>query len=266
MKKRLDVLLLERGFFESREKAKAVIMSGCVYVNNQKADKAGSTYDENAAVEVRDHHMPYVSRGGFKLEKAMQVFPITLSDKVTMDIGASTGGFTDCMLQNGASKVYAVDVGYGQLAWKLRNDPRVVNLERTNMRYVTHEQVSESIDFFSVDVAFISLKLILPAARGVCAQNAEGVCLIKPQFEAGREHVGKNGVVRDRKVHVAVVEEIVSFCLENGFSVLGLDYSPIKGPQGNIEYLLHIRYSDEPENRLTIPAAEVVEASHRELD
>ncbi|MBQ6335891.1 MAG: TlyA family RNA methyltransferase [Ruminococcus sp.] len=266
MKKRLDVLLVERGFFESREKAKAVIMSGCVYVNNQKADKAGSTYDENAAVEVRDHRMPYVSRGGFKLEKAMQVFPITLEGKVTMDIGASTGGFTDCMLQNGASKVYAVDVGYGQLAWKLRNDSRVVNLERTNMRYVTHEQVPENIDFFSVDVAFISLKLILPAARGVCAENAEGVCLIKPQFEAGREHVGKNGVVRDQKVHASVVEEIVSFCLDNGFSVLGLDYSPIKGPQGNIEYLLHIRYSDDPENRLTTSAAEVVEASHRELD
>ena len=266
MKKRLDVLLVERGFFESREKAKAVIMSGCVYVNNQKADKAGSAYDESAAVEVRDNKLRYVSRGGYKLEKAMSVFPISLGGKVTMDIGASTGGFTDCMLQNGADKVYAVDVGYGQLAWKLRGDPRVVNLERTNMRYVTHEQVPEDIDFFSVDVAFISLKLILPAARGVCAENAEGVCLIKPQFEAGREHVGKNGVVRDKKIHEAVVDEITAFCLDNGFSVLGLDYSPIKGPQGNIEYLLYIRSSDEPENLLTVSAADVVQASHDELD
>ena len=207
MKKRLDVLLVEKGFFESREKAKAVIMSGCVYVNNQKADKAGSSYDENAAVEVRDNRMRYVSRGGYKLEKAMEVFPISLDGKVTMDIGASTGGFTDCMLQNGAKKVYAVDVGYGQLAWKLRNDERVVNLERTNMRYVTTEQVPETVDFFSVDVAFISLKLILPAARGVCADDAQAVCLIKPQFEAGRENVGKNGVVRDRKVHQSVIKE-----------------------------------------------------------
>ncbi len=266
MKKRLDVLLVDRGFFESREKAKAVIMSGCVYVNNQKADKAGSSYDESAAVEVRDNKLRYVSRGGYKLEKAMSVFPISLDGKVTMDIGASTGGFTDCMLQNGADKVYAVDVGYGQLAWKLRGDPRVVNLERTNMRYVTHEQVPEDIDFFSVDVAFISLKLILPAARGVCGDNAEGVCLIKPQFEAGREHIGKNGVVRDKKIHEAVVDEIIAFCLDNGFSVLGLDYSPIKGPRGNIEYLLYIRSSNEPENLLTVSAAEVVQASHDELD
>ena len=241
-------------------------MSGCVYVNNQKADKAGASFDENAAVEVRDNKLRYVSRGGYKLEKAMQVFPITLSGRITMDIGASTGGFTDCMLQNGAEKVYAVDVGYGQLAWKLRNDPRVVNLERTNMRYVTHEQVPEEIDFFSVDVAFISLKLILPAARGVCSDGAEGVCLIKPQFEAGREHVGKNGVVRDKAIHESVVDEIIAFCLENGFSVLGLDYSPIKGPQGNIEYLLYIKSSDEPVNSLTVSAGEVVRASHDELD
>ena len=266
MKKRLDVLLVEKGFFESREKAKAVIMSGCVYVNNQQADKAGTSFDENAAVEVRDSRMRYVSRGGYKLEKAMQVFPISLDGKITMDIGASTGGFTDCMLQNGAQKVYAVDVGYGQLAWKLRSDDRVVNLERTNMRYVTHEQVPEEIDFFSVDVAFISLKLILPAARGVCADNAQGVCLIKPQFEAGRENVGKNGVVRDKKVHIAVVDEIIDYCVNNGFSVLGLDYSPIKGPQGNIEYLLYIQRCDEPENLLSASAAQVVELSHEALD
>ena len=266
MKKRLDVLLVEKGFFESREKAKAVIMSGCVYVNNQKADKAGSNYDENAAVEVRDNRMRYVSRGGYKLEKAMEVFPISLDGKVTMDIGASTGGFTDCMLQNGAQKVYAVDVGYGQLAWKLRNDERVVNLERTNMRYVTAEQVPEPVDFFSVDVAFISLELILPAARGVCADDAQAVCLIKPQFEAGRENVGKNGVVRDQRVHQSVVQGIIDFCLNNGFSVCGLDYSPIKGPQGNIEYLLYIKRSDTPENYLTVTAAEVVAASHEALD
>lgn len=208
MKKRLDILLLEKGFFESREKAKAVIMSGCVYVNNQKADKAGANFDENVAIEVRDNRMRYVSRGGYKLEKAMEVFPISLDGRVTMDIGASTGGFTDCMLQNGAKKVYAIDVGYGQLAWKLRNDERVVNLERTNMRYVTKEQVPEPVEFFSVDVAFISLKLILPAACGVCADDARAVCLIKPQFEAGRENVGKNGVVRDQKVHQSVVAEI----------------------------------------------------------
>ena len=266
MKKRLDVLLVEKGFFESREKAKAVIMSGCVFVNNQKADKAGASFDENAAVEVRDNRMRYVSRGGYKLEKAMQTFPITLDGRITMDIGASTGGFTDCMLQNGAEKVYAVDVGYGQLAWKLRNDERVVNLERTNMRYVTREQVPEAIDFFSVDVAFISLKLILPAARGVCGEHAQAVCLIKPQFEAGRENVGKNGVVRDKKVHISVVEDVITFCLDNGFSVLGLSYSPIKGPQGNIEYLLYIERCDEPVNILTVSAAEVVEQSHEELD
>ena len=266
MKKRLDVLLVEKGFFESREKAKAVIMSGCVYVNNQKADKAGSSYPEDAVVEVRGGTDRYVSRGGYKLEKAMQVFPIDLAGRVTMDIGASTGGFTDCMLQNGAAKVYAVDVGYGQLAWKLRTDPRVVNLERTNMRYVTAEQVPDPIGFFSADVAFISLRLILPAARAVCEDGAEAVCLIKPQFEAGREFVGKNGVVRDREVHIRVVDEIAAWCLDNGFSVLGLDYSPIKGPQGNIEYLIYLKKSDVPENRLTITAADVVEASHAALD
>ena len=266
MKKRLDVLLVEKGFFESREKAKAVIMTGCVYVNNQKADKAGASYDESLPIEVRGGNDRYVSRGGYKLEKAMQVFPISLDGRITMDIGASTGGFTDCMLQNGAAKVYAVDVGYGQLAWKLRNDPRVVNLERTNMRYVTDEQVPDKIDFFSADVTFISLRLILHAARAVCADDATAVCLIKPQFEAGRENVGKNGVVRDRRVHISVVEGIVDYCLNNGFSVLGLSYSPIKGPQGNIEYLIYIRRSDAPQNLLTTTAEEVVAASHDALD
>jgi 23S rRNA (cytidine1920-2'-O)/16S rRNA (cytidine1409-2'-O)-methyltransferase len=266
MKKRLDLLLVEKGYYESREKAKAVIMAGCVYVNNQKADKAGSSYPEDAVIEVRDSSDRYVSRGGYKLEKAMNVFPISLEGKVAMDIGASTGGFTDCMLRAGARKVYAVDVGYGQLAWKLRTDPRVVNLERTNMRYVTDEQVPEKIDFFSADVAFISLKLILPPARAVCADDATAVCLIKPQFEAGREFVGKNGVVKDRSVHARVVNEIVEFCLENGFSVLGLDYSPIKGPQGNIEYLIYIARSDMPENHLSVTADEVVRLSHDALD
>ena len=196
----------------------------------------------------------------------MNSFPITLKDKITMDIGASTGGFTDCMLQNGAKKVYSVDVGYGQLAWKLRNDERVVNLERTNMRYVTHEQVSDEIDFFSVDVSFISLKLILPVARELLSECGEAVCLIKPQFEAGKENVGKNGVVRDKNVHVDVVNMIVDFCLNNGYDVLGLDYSPIKGPQGNIEYLIHIRKSDEPEMFTETTALQVVTDSHTELD
>ncbi len=266
MKKRLDVLVFEKGFAESREKAKAIIMSGIVYVNNQKADKPGVSYDENLPLEVRGDTQKYVSRGGYKLEKAMLSFPISLDNKVTMDIGASTGGFTDCMLQNGAKKVYSVDVGYGQLAWKLRNDSRVVNLERTNMRYVTDEQVSDKIDFFSVDVSFISLKLILPVARNLLSENGEGVCLIKPQFEAGRENVGKNGVVRDKNVHIAVVDMIIDFCLNNGFDVLGLDYSPIKGPQGNIEYLIYIKKSDAPVLKTDVSAQEIVVESHAQLD
>ncbi|MBQ7133388.1 MAG: TlyA family RNA methyltransferase [Ruminococcus sp.] len=266
MKKRLDVLVFEKGFAESREKAKAIIMAGQVYVNNQKADKAGVSYDENLPLEVRGDTQKYVSRGGYKLEKAMNSFPITLNDKITMDIGASTGGFTDCMLQNGAKKVYSVDVGYGQLAWKLRNDERVVNLERTNMRYVTDEQVPDKIDFFSVDVSFISLKLILPVARELLGESGEAVCLIKPQFEAGKENVGKNGVVRDKNVHIDVVETIIDFCLNNGFDVLGLDFSPIKGPQGNIEYLIHIRKADVPELLTDKTAQAVVIDSHAELD
>lgn len=266
MKKRLDVLVFEKGFAESREKAKAIIMAGLVYVNNQKADKCGVSYDENLPLEVRGETQKYVSRGGYKLEKAMNNFPITLDQKITMDIGASTGGFTDCMLQNGAKKVYSVDVGYGQLAWKLRQDERVVNLERTNMRYVTREQVPDEIDFFSVDVSFISLKLILPVARELLSENGEAVCLIKPQFEAGKENVGKNGVVRDKNVHIAVVEMIVDFCLNNGYSVLGLSYSPIKGPQGNIEYLIHIKKSEEPQLLTEVSAQQIVIDSHNELD
>lgn len=266
MKKRLDVLVYEKGFTESREKAKAVIMAGQVYVDNQKADKCGTAYDENANIEVRGNVQKYVSRGGLKLEKAIQNFDFDLSGKTTMDIGASTGGFTDCMLQNGAKKVYSIDVGYGQLAWKLRNDERVVNLERTNMRKVTKEQVPDEIDFFSVDVSFISLKLILPVARQLMSENAQAVCLIKPQFEAGREKVGKKGVVRDPAVHIEVVKNIVNFCLENGFDVLNLDFSPIKGPEGNIEYLIHIMKSDEPKLITDVTAVELVEKSHNMLD
>ena len=266
MKKRLDILVYEKGFTDSREKAKAVIMAGQVYVDNQKADKCGQSYDENCKIEVRGAALKYVSRGGLKLEKAINNFDFDLNGKITMDIGASTGGFTDCMLQNGAKKVYSIDVGYGQLAWNLRNDERVVNLERTNMRKVTREQVPDEIDFFSVDVSFISLRLILPVARQLMAQNAQAVCLIKPQFEAGREKVGKKGVVRDPSVHIEVVRDIYNFCLENGFDVLNLDYSPIKGPEGNIEYLIHLRKSDEPKSYTDITPEELVKSSHSQLD
>lgn len=266
MKKRLDVLLFEKGYTESREKAKAVIMSGNVYVDNQKADKCGTSYDENVKIEVRGGAPKYVSRGGLKLEKAMNSFSISLEGKTTMDIGASTGGFTDCMLQNGAKKVYSIDVGYGQLAWKLRNDERVVNLERTNMRKVTKEQVPDLIDFFSIDVSFISLKLLLPVARQLLSENARAVCLIKPQFEAGRENVGKKGVVRDSAVHIAVVKDIYDFCLNNGYSVLGLDFSPIKGPEGNIEYLIYLEKSNNPVSKIEISVEELVKTSHLQLD
>lgn len=264
-KKRLDCMVLERGYAESREKARAMIMAGIVYVNDQKADKPGTDYPAGVSIEIRGKKLPYVSRGGLKLEKAMEVFPIVLTGKTTMDVGASTGGFTDCMLQNGAKKVYSVDVGYGQLAWKLRTDPRVVSLERTNARYLTAEKVPEPIDFFSVDVSFISLRLILPAVRALAAENGEGVCLIKPQFEAGREKVGKKGVVRDRGVHGEVIREIADFALENGFSVLGLTFSPVKGPEGNIEYLIYLRKSEHPVS-VPLDVDSVVERSHEELN
>lgn len=267
MKKRLDLLVVEQGAAESREKAKALIMSGLVYVDNQKADKPGDSYPEGAKVEVRGKGLPYVSRGGLKLEKAMQEFGVKLSGLTCMDIGASTGGFTDCMLQNGAQKVYAVDVGYGQLAWGLRNDPRVVNLERTNARYLTEEQVPEKAGFASVDVSFISLSLILPAVGRLLADGGHAVCLIKPQFEAGREKVGKKGVVRDKAVHQEVIEKVLAFSLAQGFSVKGLTYSPVKGPEGNIEYLLYLQKTDGPavlDGGLDPHGT--VEASHRELD
>lgn len=243
-KKRLDTLVYELGFAQSREKAKALIMSGNVYVDNQKSDKPGTSYNDNVKIEVRGKTMPYVSRGGLKLNKAIESFNISLEDKVCMDIGASTGGFTDCMLHYGAKKVYAIDVGYGQLDWKLRTDNRVVNLERTNVRYITEKEIPEKIDFFSVDVSFISLCLVLPVARKFMKSNAKAVCLIKPQFEAGREKVGKKGVVRDFKVHIEVINKIEEFVLNNGFNILGIDYSPVKGPEGNIEYLVYLERSE----------------------
>ena len=245
MKERLDVLLVKNGLAESREKAKVIIMSGQVFVNNQREDKPGQSFNDDCIIEVHGNTLKYVSRGGLKLEKAMNNFDVTLSGKVCMDIGSSTGGFTDCMLQNGAVKVYSVDVGHGQLDWKLRNDDRVVCMEGTNARYLTREDIDDTIDFASCDVSFISLTKILPAIHEILSENGEMVCLIKPQFEAGKDKVGKNGVVRDKKVHEEVVRNIIEFTNNSGFLVLNLDYSPIKGPKGNIEYLMHIRKDAE---------------------
>lgn len=241
MKERLDVLLVKRGMAESREKAKAVIMSGIVYVDGEKEDKAGTTFAETAEIEVRGNTLRYVSRGGLKLEKAMTHFGVTLEGKVCMDVGSSTGGFTDCMLQNGAVKVYAVDVGHGQLAWKLREDSRVVCMEKTNIRYVTPEDIEDRIEFSSIDVSFISLTKVLGPVKNLLTDDGEIVCLIKPQFEAGREKVGKKGVVREKSVHLEVIEAVISHAVSIGFEVLHLEYSPIKGPEGNIEYLLHLK-------------------------
>ena len=266
MKIRLDQYLVQHGLIQSRERAKAMIMAGVVYVNGQKADKAGDMVKEDAVVEVRGHDIGYVSRGGLKLEKAMQVFPLSPRGKVCMDIGASTGGFTDCMLQNGAAKVYAVDVGYGQLAWSLRTDPRVVNMERTNIRNVTPDQLDDPIAFFSVDVSFISLHHIFPVARAVTTPDAVGVCLVKPQFEAGREKEGKNGVVRDPATHREVLLRAMGYAVDNGFGVRGLDFSPVKGPEGNIEYLMFVEKSETPAAPGEDAAAAVVAASHQALD
>ena len=241
MKERLDVLLVKKGLAPSREKAKIMIMEGNVFVAGQREDKAGSTFPEDAVIEVRGSSLKYVSRGGLKLEKALASFPINLNGCVCMDIGASTGGFTDCMLQNGAVKVYAIDVGYGQLAWKLRSDERVVCMEKTNFRYVTDEQIKEPVDFASVDVSFISLSKILPVAFPLLKEDGKMACLIKPQFEAGREKVGKKGVVRDPKVHEEVINNVFGFAAEAGFYVCGLEYSPVRGPEGNIEYLMYLR-------------------------
>lgn len=248
MKERLDVLLVKQGLAQSREKAKALIMSGNVFVNGQREDKAGTFFEESKAkIEVKGPDLPYVSRGGLKLEKALQVFDVGVEGKVCMDIGASTGGFTDCMLQNGARKVYAVDVGYGQLAWKLRQDARVICMEKTNIRYVKPEDVGESLDFASVDVSFISLQKVLPVAWNLLKEDSSMVCLIKPQFEAGREKVGKKGVVRDPEVHREVIETVIRFATSQGFRICGLDYSPVKGPEGNIEYLLWITKQEKVE-------------------
>ena len=262
-KKRLDVTMVERGLAESRQKAQAVIMAGQVYVNGQKVDKAGAPVAEDAAIEVRGKTLAYVSRGGLKLEKAMELWPIRLEGAVCADIGASTGGFTDCMLQNGAEKVYAVDVGYNQLDYRLRTHPKVVCMERTNARYLTPEQIPDPLDFASIDVSFISLKLIFPALYGLLRQGGEIACLIKPQFEAGREKVGKKGVVRDPAVHQEVLEHFLTHAKENHFTVLGITYSPIRGPEGNIEYLGYLKKCDEPDGSFDLPA--LVAESHSQL-
>ena len=256
MKERLDVLLVKRNLAPSREKAKAFIMAGDVFVDGQREDKAGTTFDEKVNIEVRGSKLKYVSRGGLKLEKAMEVWGVDVKEKICMDIGSSTGGFTDCMLQNGASKVYAVDVGTNQLAWSLRQDSRVVVMEKTNIRYLTPEQVDDKIEFASVDVSFISLTKILDAAYKLLKDDARMVCLIKPQFEAGREKVGKKGVVREESVHVEVINMIIDFVNEHGFTILGLDFSPIKGPEGNIEYLIYLQKGNNVEG--VVPEVEKI--------
>lgn len=259
---RLDTAVFEAGHTESREKAKALIMAGIVYVNNQKCDKPGLTVKPDDIIEVRGEKLKFVSRGGLKLEKAVKSFNLDLTDCICADIGASTGGFTDCMLQSGAKKVYAIDVGYGQLAWKLRCDERVVNLERTNFRYVDKTVIKDDLDFASVDVSFISLSLILPVLYGLLKDNATAVCLIKPQFEAGKDGVGKKGVVREKSVHIEVIEKVTSYVTENGFDLLGLDFSPVKGPEGNIEYLCYISKTGKGRKLIDISAEELVDASY----
>lgn len=270
MKERLDVLLVKRNLVESREKAKAIIMSGNVFVDGMREDKAGTSFPETVTIEVKGQNLKYVSRGGLKLEKAIASYDLQLSGKVCMDVGSSTGGFTDCMLQNGAVKVYAVDVGTNQLAWKLRQDERVISMEKTNIRYVTQEDIGEEMDFISIDVAFISLTLVLEPVRNLLKEDGEVVCLVKPQFEAGREKVGKKGVVREESIHKEVIIKVIDYAKSIGFTILNLDYSPIKGPEGNIEYLLHLRKSNAPENLKDFTAEglinEVVEKSHATLN
>ena len=265
MKKRLDLLLVEKSLAASREKAKAMIMAGNVYVNGQKEDKAGTMFPEEASVEVRGNTLPYVSRGGLKLAKAVEEYSLSFDGMVCMDIGASTGGFTDCMLQNGAAKVYAVDVGYGQLDWSLRNDPRVVCMEKTNIRYVKPEDIPDRIRFASVDVSFISLTKVLPPAKELMTEDGEIVCLIKPQFEAGREKVGKKGVVRDPAVHEEVIRNVIRFAAGIGFVMKHLTWSPIKGPEGNIEYLLHMALQGEAAD-LEAVCTDTVKKAHQHLD
>ena len=267
MKERLDVLLVNRNLAESREKAKAIIMSGIVYVDGQKEDKAGTMFEDTVSVEVRGHTLAYVSRGGLKLEKAMTHFGVTLNGKICMDVGASTGGFTDCMLQNGAVKVYSVDVGHGQLAWKLRNDERVVCMEKTNIRYVTPEDIPDRIQFASIDVSFISLTKVLGPVKELLTEDGQIVCLIKPQFEAGREKVGKKGVVREKSTHLEVIESVIAFAKGIGFGILNLEFSPIKGPEGNIEYLLYLQNHPElaDEKGVEIDPKTIVEEAHNTL-
>ena len=269
MKKRLDLLMVERALAPSREKAKAYIMSGDVYVDGQKEDKAGTMFKETVKIEVRGNTLPYVSRGGLKLEKAMNNFGVSLDGKVCMDVGASTGGFTDCMLQNGAVKVYSIDVGYGQLDWKLRNDPRVVCMEKTNIRYVLPEDLQEPAQFSSIDVSFISLTKVLLPVRNLLTDDGEIVCLIKPQFEAGREKVGKKGVVRDPAVHLEVIEKVIAYASTIAMEPCNLSFSPIKGPEGNIEYLLHLKKRPEGEviqSSLEVTPEAVVQEAHSQLD
>ena len=267
MKERLDVLLVNRNLAESREKAKAIIMSGIVYVDGQKEDKAGTMFEDTVSVEVRGHTLAYVSRGGLKLEKAMTHFGVTLNGKICMDVGASTGGFTDCMLQNGAVKVYSVDVGHGQLAWKLRNDERVVCMEKTNIRYVTPEDIPDRIQFASIDVSFISLTKVLGPVKELLTEDGQIVCLVKPQFEAGREKVGKKGVVREKSTHLEVIESVIAFAKSIGFGILNLEFSPIKGPEGNIEYLLYLQNHPElaDEKGVEIDPKTIVEEAHNTL-
>ena len=267
MKERLDVLLVNRNLAESREKAKAIIMSGIVYVDGQKEDKAGTMFEDMVSVEVRGHTLAYVSRGGLKLEKAMTHFGVTLNGKICMDVGASTGGFTDCMLQNGAVKVYSVDVGHGQLAWKLRNDERVVCMEKTNIRYVTPEDIPDRIQFASIDVSFISLTKVLGPVKELLTEDGQIVCLIKPQFEAGREKVGKKGVVREKSTHLEVIESVIAFAKSIGFGIRNLEFSPIKGPEGNIEYLLYLQNHPElaDEKGVEIDPKTIVEEAHNTL-
>lgn len=267
-KNRIDVVLVEKGIFDSREKARTSIMAGLVFVDHQRIDKCGTKIDTDAVIEVKGKAIPYVSRGGLKLEKAIQQFNIVLMDKVALDIGASTGGFTDCMLQNSAKKVYAIDVGYGQLAWELRQDPRVVVMERTNIRHVSKESFLENIDFASIDVSFISLRLVLPVVKELLKSEGEVVCLIKPQFEAGREKVGKKGVVKDINVHKEVIFKVLTFAKENNFFVKGLSYSPIKGPEGNIEYLAYLineKAASETSDNFDQLIEQVVIQSHSQL-
>lgn len=267
MKERLDVLLVDRQLAGSREKAKAIIMSGSVFVDGEREDKAGSMFDVKSNIEVRGKTLPYVSRGGLKLEKAMKEFPLSLKDKICMDVGSSTGGFTDCMLQNGAVKVYAVDVGHGQLDWKLRQDERVVCMERTNIRYVVKEDIQDEIFFTSIDVSFISLTKVLQPVKQLLAVDGEVVCLIKPQFEAGREKVGKKGVVREKSTHIEVIHQVVDYAFSIGFSICGLSFSPIKGPEGNIEYLLYIKNQKEQKETkdMSEQIQSIVEKAHETL-